>query len=294
MVRELRKEELLYELDEVAMSVMKEAINRDYEEDTITQNLLTDIAKIFTSDNERRRLNGLKIFMNKYLYKYVSLEAYKFRGQAEKDFGDILGLISLGMNETVYIGMFSLEAKIVDKDKIKSFRYKQLAHLLGNNIYTRWVVYNLDDEEVYVINPQILSHCEHEKPKFESISTFSLYLSDYIVNFLLNGYDSFLFIKDKGDYKPIPTHSNLSHISSLRDITEFFIEKYNKFSLREAPTYILTAGLATNNEAFEKSINVLKELLYELENYLSKKYEALHIDKLYEDRPNNNPPATGL
>jgi len=132
-MREVTKEDLTNELEQVIMQVMDEAIDNGFDENIITGNLLKNIKGIFTASKQKHRFIGIKIVLDDDLYKYAAFEAYKVRGQAEQNFGDILGITCLGSDDLFYIGIFSLEAKVVEDSRIKYFNYNQLKHLLRNN-----------------------------------------------------------------------------------------------------------------------------------------------------------------
>ena len=263
-MKEVTKQELTAELDNVVIQVMDEAIDNDFDENNITGNLLKSIKEIFTtSKHSDRRYIGLKIVLHEDLYKYASFEAYKVRGQAEQSFGDILGIISLGSDGSSYIGMFSLEAKIIEEDRMKSFKYDQLIRLLKNNTFIKWIIYDKEERSINIVNPRILLHFNTGYPTRQCISAFATPFSTYIIEFLLNGNDSFLFIKETIGYRYPPYDKS---VKTVDRIVEYYIEKTKKLQDRRPPSYILTLNSHNNEMTFREGLEILQEIINSLRN----------------------------
>ena len=264
-MREVTRQELARELDNTAIQVMKEAIDNDFEENNITGNLLKSIKEIFTTSRQECRRNiGLKIILREDLYKYASFEAYKVRGKAEKHFGDILGIICLGSANSLYIGMFSLEAKIIEDGRMKSFEYAQLIRLLKNNVFIKWIIYDKDEISINIVNPRMLLHFNTGNPTRQCVSTFTTPFSTYIIEFLLNGNDSFIFIKQGNRYK-YPPHDSPGLDSTYKAV-KYYIEKTRKLESKRPPSYILTLNSHNNEITFRKGLDILQEIINSLYN----------------------------
>ena len=258
-MREVTKEDLTNELEQVVIQVMDEAIDNDFTEDTITGNLLKNIKEVFTANKQKHRSIGVKIILDDDLYKYVALEAYKVRSKAEQNFGDILGITCLGSDHLFYIGMFSLEAKVVENSRIKYFNYDQLQHLLRNNVFIKWLIYDVDRGKVDVINPRLLLHSERGRPLLRSFGPFTIPFNIYIIEFLLNGNDSFMFLKKGADHYEYPPYGGQTY--NAYQMIQYYIDKTKRLSQRRPPSYILTVGSSNDNISFEESLKILNQIV---------------------------------
>ncbi len=282
-MREVTKRELIKRLNRVIEGTIKLASRIKFKEDTITENLLAHIVKLFIHKEQGdTEYLGIKIVLSEdedtSIYKYASFEAYKFGTPAEYRFGDILGIVCLGLNNYMYIGMFSLEAKRILNGRMDRFDYDQLIRLLRNNVFIKWVIYNLDKKRIDIVNPRVLLSYTSGRPKWREIGAFATPLNTYLIESLLNGNDTFMFIKEDSTYKYPPYEQEFN---SANEMVEYYISRLERYT---PPSYILTLNSHNNEVTFRDGLEVLQEIIMSIRDI----FPDYSIEPI-RNNPNNLP-----